>query len=249
MGCVRSVSPKPTKTRMRPMVVVEHIVELTPPERPVSKPEAAPPVPEVVPPAPPKATPAKRRVRRLASVKKAPAPEAPPDALPAPAQASAVVTAKPKAAAEPIDFTGFAIVTGKAAVYAGGTTANHGKNKEAVRSKAVDLDAEAGNTRGNDGRETYRDLSRPVSLPARNWKCPWPKEAEALSIDRQEVLLQATITQEGRAEFVDILADPGNGFGVIAKRCALSARFEPARDSRGNPYPCTSPPLRVLFTR
>ena len=143
----------------------------------------------------------------------------------------------------PLDFTGFDLTTGNAPVYAGGTTASSGTNKEAVHTRTVDPNAEPGRPQGEGS------LARPVRLPARNWKCPWPRKAGTLGIDEQVVVLRAVVRANGRASSVDVLADPGYGFGDAARACAERARFEPARDRHGKMYAATSPPIRVRFTR
>ncbi|WP_428264835.1 TonB family protein [Haliangium sp.] len=88
-----------------------------------------------------------------------------------------------------------------------------------------------------------------MSLPARRWACPWPREAEALGIDEQVVVLRVVVDRAGRVSSAELLADPGHGFGRAALTCARAARFDPARDREGRPYPATSPPIRVRFSR
>jgi protein TonB len=160
---------------------------------------------------------------------------------PPPAQAGRVIAAEGPAA--PVDFTGFDITSGGGSAYAGGVTASAGTNTEAVHADTVDLDARPDQPRGE------ADLSRTVSLPERNWRCPWPREAEALGIDEQDVLLRVVVDAQGRLTSVEVLGDPGHGFGEAALACARTARFAPARDRRGRPYSATSPPIRVRFSR
>jgi hypothetical protein len=59
----------------------------------------------------------------------------------------------------------------------------------------------------------------------------------------------ATVRIDGRAEHVDVLSDPGFGFGAQAHFCALATHFEPARDPAGQPIAALSPPIRVHFFR
>ena len=68
-------------------------------------------------------------------------------------------------------------------------------------------------------------------------------------MNEQTVLLRAAVRADGRAERVDVLADPGFGFGAAARSCALATRFEPARDPAGQPVAALSPPIRVHFFR
>jgi protein TonB len=54
---------------------------------------------------------------------------------------------------------------------------------------------------------------------------------------------------DGHVEHVDVLSDPGFGFGSAARLCAMRTRFEPARASAGEPIGAVSPPIRVHFFR
>jgi protein TonB len=122
-------------------------------------------------------------------------------------------------------------------------TASSGTNTQAVHARTVDRLARRDQPQGE------ADLARSVSLSARDWSCPWPREAESLGIDEQTVVLRAVVSSEGHASSVHVLADPGHGFGQAALTCARQARFEPATDRNGQPYAATSPPIRVRFTR
>jgi protein TonB len=86
-------------------------------------------------------------------------------------------------------------------------------------------------------------------LDQSDWNCPWPAEADAEHVNEQTVVLQASVRADGRAEHVDVLSDPGFGFGAAARLCALRTRFEPARDAAGQPIVAQSPPIRVHFFR
>lgn len=214
-----------------PLVVVDHEVDLTPPTPP--DPEPPPEIDDTPRPAP-------RTARLAKATDSAPTPD-PNAGPPPPARAGDVVASE--APADPLDFTGFEITTGSGPRYAGGVTASSGTNTEAVRTRTVDPNARP------DQRQGEVNLARPVSLPARDWICPWPREAESLGIDEQVVVLRVVVTAEGRASFVGLLADPGHGFGQAALGCAHQARFEPATDRHGRAYTATSPPIRVRFTR
>lgn len=91
--------------------------------------------------------------------------------------------------------------------------------------------------------------ARPAGLPGRRWDCPWPARAEALDVSSKTVVLRATVGPDGRALDVDVVSDPGHGFGVAARRCALRARFQPALDAAGRPVRAATPPIRVRFVR
>jgi protein TonB len=58
-----------------------------------------------------------------------------------------------------------------------------------------------------------------------------------------------TVGADGRADRVDVLSDPGFGFGTAARLCALRTPFAPALNSTGQPVAAASPPIRVHFFR
>jgi protein TonB len=70
-----------------------------------------------------------------------------------------------------------------------------------------------------------------------------------LPVDEQTVVIRVTVRLDGRAERVDVLKDPGFGFGDAARACALTARFGPARDAAGRAIAAVSPSLNVHFLR
>jgi protein TonB len=145
-----------------------------------------------------------------------------------------------KEAEAPLDFTGFDIVSGQAPGYAGGVTASTGSSAQAV---------EAVPGSGGDANGSVASRARPIRLPARNWDCPWPREADALRIDEQTVVLRVVVTTEGRVTSAELVSDPGHGFGQAALACARRARFDAALDRDGQPFVATSPPIRVRFKR
>ncbi|WNG19588.1 energy transducer TonB [Cystobacter fuscus] len=215
--------PPAPRAEPKPSIKVEHVVDLQPPAPPAPPPPAPPPAP-----AP--------RVARAPAPAKAPPRDTPPSPPPEPAQAAAVVAVD--AAEAPLDFTGFDIVSGSAERYAGGVTASNGRSTKAVAGSAAEATGPA-----TPGR------ARSVQLPARNWSCPWPREADALRIDEQTVVLRVVVTPEGRVTSAELLSDPGHGFGQAALACAREVRFDAALDAEGRPYLATSPPIRVRFTR
>ncbi|MCB9661531.1 MAG: energy transducer TonB [Sandaracinaceae bacterium] len=230
---------EPPATLSAPLVMTEQEIDLAPaPLEP--EPEPPPPhEPESAPEPSPVAAPTARAA--AAPAPSASAPSEPSGNPPPPAQAASVVAAEAPSA--PVDFTGFDMTTGAAERYAGGITASSGTNTRAVHAAAVDPNARP------DGAQGAASQARPVRLPARNWRCAWPTEADSLGIDAQTVVLRAVVGADGRALSVDILADPGHGFGAAALPCARNARFEAALDASGQPYVATSPPIRVRFTR
>jgi len=227
----------------RDLAPVELYVELEPaqpqpePEPLAPEPESEAPAPEPAPASEPAPEPA--RAPEAAPPKPAASSDPPP---PAAAKAASVVAS---ASDDPVDFTGFDVVTGDAEAFAGGATRADGTSDEAVRSPVV---GPPGSTTDGTG-DADVDRSAPVSLPAKQWSCPWPKEADDLGVDRQEVLIRVVVDERGRVVDVDVLADPGFGFGQATLECAKTERFEPARDAQGVPYAATSGPLRVKFRR
>jgi protein TonB len=179
---------------------------------------------------------------------KAPAPdkEQPP---PAPAQAGKILTQEPDPN-EPVDLTGQGFVTGNADSYAGGVTANTGTSKNAVR----DLNAVVGGTPGGTGTKVGAplgpDQSRPASvLGSSQWDCPFPAEADAEEINYQRVKLMIVVRPDGTPQDAKVIADPGNGFGREARKCALTRRYEPARDREGRAVLGTIPQINITFQR
>ena len=206
--------------RIHEAIAVERAVDVTPPPPPPSPPVTAKDVPH------PEAI---RSARTPRAVHATPA---------APAQAARLAAAAPAAA----DFTGMAFVVGSSATYAGGSTMTKGTSRSPVSGAAAP---------GGTGQGVAQpNRARSVSLAEAAWKnCPWPTEAEVLQVNEQTVVLRATVRVDGRAEQVDVLSDPGFGFGAQARLCALATHFEPARDPAGQPITALSPPIRVHFFR
>ncbi|WP_342374000.1 TonB family protein [Myxococcus stipitatus] len=219
-------STAPQVAVRKQVIQVDHEVDLNPPPPPPPPPpqpqrvaRADPPTPRVKTPSP-----APRESARPTPVE--------------PAQAGAVVAAKETAA--PLDFTDFDMASGNAPRYAGGVTASTGRSTTAVNTVA------SGDT---EGVGTGGSQARAIQLSARNWSCPWPKEADALRIDNQTVVLRVAVDAEGEVTSTDLVSDPGHGFGQAALACARKARFDTALDREGRPIAAVSPPIRVRFVR
>jgi len=212
--------------RIHDAIARERAVDLSPPPPPPPPPAAEPPAP--APPA----------VRAPHPVH-APAPAR--AAAPSPPAQAGKLTA---VANDPVDFTGGAFVVGGAATFPGGVTSAQGKG---VRPGTT-TDPSATGT-GDAGRGRAPSRARPVSLDQAAWSCPWPAEADAEQVNEKTVVLRVRVKADGRAEAVDVLSDPGFGFGAAARACALLTRFEPARDAGGQPIAALSAPIRVHFSR
>jgi protein TonB len=214
---------------VKPSLQIDHVVDLDPPE----------------PPAPPQAPPPPvTRARAIEHVLPSPEPPAatPASEAPPPSAEAGQVVAADESASQPLDFTGFDISTGKGPRYAGGITTAPGTISRAKLGPLVGRNADQ-NTRGGASR------ARPVGPPRRDWDCPWPAEADALSIDEQFVVIRAVVRADGSVASAELISDPGYGFGEIALLCARQQRFPAATDNDGRPITATSPPIRVRFTR
>jgi protein TonB len=205
--------------RIHDAISMERAVDLTPPPPPPAPPRSAKVAPAIA----------------LARVARAPRASRP--APSPPAQAGQIVAASPA----PADFTGLSFVVGSGLSYAGGTTTAKGTSHSPV-SGPIDPNAVG-------KAAVARNRSRSVTLDEAAWSCPWPAEADAQQVNEQTVVLRVSVRTDGRASRVDVLSDPGFGFGPAARSCALATRFEPARDPSGQPIAAESPPIRVHFLR
>jgi protein TonB len=212
--------------RVHDAISKERVVDMTPP-----------PPPAPLPPEPPApvATHVPRAIRA-----QGPARPAPSD----PARAGKLTAV----ANDPADFTGAAFVVGGAATFPGGTTAPSGAGTGPGTGKGAATTAAIATADGT-GRDRAPNRARAVSLDQAAWSCPWPAEADAEQVDERTVVLRVTVRADGRADEIDIISDPGLGFGPAARACARVAHFEPARNADGQPIAAVSAPIRVHFFR
>jgi protein TonB len=166
---------------------------------------------------------------------------------PAPAQAGKVLTQEPDPN-EPVDLTGNTIVTGNADSYAGGTTMANGTSRRAVRDVAGPVGVPAGTGAPQARPSEGPDRSRAASVGGTEWTCPFPQEADTAQVDEAYVTLQVDLRADGTPAGVRVLAEPGNGFGREARRCALGMHFPTALDHDGNPIAGTFK-AKVHFSR
>ncbi|MDI1448286.1 biopolymer transporter ExbD [Polyangium sp. 6x1] len=87
------------------------------------------------------------------------------------------------------------------------------------------------------------------ATPRNTWDCPFPKAADAPGIDTATVVLTVAVDASGAPAWVQILNDPGYGFGMVAADCAMGKKYSPARDEKGQPVASKTPPIRVRFVR
>jgi len=214
------VAVLPLVGRAAPPAAVTELVEIALEPAP-PRPAAEPPAPEPVEPEP---APRPVKVARMAPRE----PELIPEAAPAAAQAAPVLAQAPEP--EVVDF-GDTLVQGTAATFAGGVTEAGGTARSAVR----DARARAGGVEGGTGTDTRAiDRSRPPSLAGgAHWDCPFPEEADSEDIGDALVTLRVRVASDGEVEHVDVVKDPGDGFGREARRCALRKRWQPGRDRAG----------------
>lgn len=227
-----------THAATAPTAVTQMVeVELPPPVAPeADEPPALPEQDPVIPEAKPKVVPETKPVRAKEPAA-APTPTSPP---PVAAQAAAVLAASDEVA----DF-GDAIVSGKAATFAGGTTEAAGKSMQAVR----DTRARAGGVQGGQGEDLRADKSRAPRLAGSGeWDCAFPDEAYDEGIDTALVGLHVEVAPDGKVLAVQIKSDPGSGFGREARRCALRKVWSPGLDRAGQPTRSVAL-VNVRFTR
>jgi protein TonB len=198
------------------------------------------------PPPPPPPEPEEVKPEPAPVAKPAPHEAAPPPPA-APAQAAKVLTQEPDPN-EPVDLTGNTIVQGNADTYAGGTTMANGTSARAVRGLAAPEGVPGGTGAPQQAKHVGADRSRAASVGDTEWNCPFPAEADTAQIDDAYVTLQLELKADGTPQSVKVLAEPGNGFGREARRCALGKRFGAALDPDGNPIPSTLK-TKVHFSR
>jgi periplasmic protein TonB len=193
----------------------------------------SPPEPQAPPPddAPPPA-PSPDAVAEPAAARPAPL---------SPAQAGRIVA---RESSGPLDLTGTPFTTGDATTYTGGATSSIGTSTTAVDPARVGPPAPP-----PPPPQVGPDRSRAVALAGKGeWRCPWPRAADADRIDKQVVTVKVVVRADGSVESAAAVSDPGHGFAEAATACALRTRFEPALDREGNPTRGTSP-VRVHFSR
>lgn len=178
------------------------------------------------------------------------APEPVEDPAPAAAEAAEVLTAPPE---EPLNLMDEGIISSTGTRFAGGTTAAGGTSTTAVRKATATAQGAPG------GRGTAPvaaappavDRSQPAGLVlGDDWSsCPFPAEADAEQQNQAVVRLVIVVGPDGRPSQVNVLSDPGYGFGQAARQCALRKRYTPGKDASGKPVTKSTPPFRVRFQR
>lgn len=211
-----------------------------PPKEEEQKPPEPPPEPEPEPePAPKPDTPP--------PPVEDPYKDAPPPP-PAAAAAQELLTAKSD---ERLDFGDEGFVTGKGPGGVGYVAAD-GTEKESrnPRAKPGGTPGATGTGQPGAGPPPGPDLSRPPTIAGgTSWNCPFPPEADAAQVDQAVVTVVVTVRPDGSPQSVQVVSDPGNGFGRAARTCALGRRYQTGLDRAGQPTTAATPPIRVRFTR
>lgn len=185
---------------------------------------------------------------------KAPPPPTPQnEPPPPPTEAAKVLTQEPKPD-EPVDLTGNTFVTGNADSFKGGQSSTQGKGDKPVYNPAATNTGVVGGTGTTPAAPPpppKDDKSRAAGLlGSSDWNdCPFPGEADAEQIDRQAVLIKVHVKPDGSPESVEVVQDPGHGFGREARKCAMRKKYAPGLDPNGNPIASITKPFRVRFER
>lgn len=177
-----------------------------------------------------------------------------PEAAPAAAESGKVLTSEPEPD-EPLDLTGEGFISGTGSRFSGGVTTSDGTSNKAVRNVDARGDGVQGAQGKTDGARGTAppavDKSRPAGLPpGANWNtCGFPPEADAEQINQARVRVVVVVGTDGRPTSVNVLSDPGYGFGRIARNCAMRFTYPPGLDKLGNPAPRATRPFAITFTR
>jgi periplasmic protein TonB len=195
-------------------------------------------------PAPPPPTPPEPEVKPEHIARPVVAPAPPPQ----PAQAAKVLAQEPDPN-EPVDLTGNTIVMGNADSYAGGMTSSNGTSTTAVRGLTSPNGVPNAAPVVAPSPPPGPDRTRPAGLAGGSeWNAPFPPEADTVQIDEAYVTLQIEVRPDGTPGSVNVIKEPGNGFGREARRYAMTQRFQPALDRAGNPIASTFV-VKVHFSR
>lgn len=88
---------------------------------------------------------------------------------------------------------------------------------------------------------TFPPHDGPLIDPARKlargpvWACPFPNETRELTIPETQVQFRVFLRPDGTTRGVQLLEDPGHGFGRVTAACAMKIRFTPAKGQQAPP--------------
>jgi protein TonB len=160
-----------------------------------------------------------------------------PTAAPArPVAAAGVVLTRQPDPNETLDLTGDGTVIGSAASYAGGRTSEEALTAPAVPARAPSAAAPTASALSPPQSDRPEDRSQKPSLAGGSeWSCPFPAEADSDRIDSAVVTIRVAVDAAGNARQVNVLSEPGHGFGREAQRCALAKHWKAGLDADGDP--------------
>ena len=216
----------------KPGLLVTEIEVIEEPEPEIVEPEPEP-EPEIVEPEP-EPVKSQRKPEKI---------EPKQEAAPIPTEATKILTAKSD---EPLDLTSFTMNSGNNENLVSGEVSNKGvRRKRAVKNSRHD-----GTTRVARGTAPAVNRSRAVRRVSDTWDdCGFPDEADQEQVHQAWVRIVVSVDATGRATKVDIVKDPGYGFGRLAQKCALRKRYRPALNRAGKPVASTLGPFGVEFRR
>jgi len=79
--------------------------------------------------------------------------------------------------------------------------------------------------------------------------CGFPSEAAVAKIDAAAVSLRVLVGADGLPKAVQVLEEPGFGFGSAAVHCAMARKYQSGTDERGVRIAGWTPPIRLRFLR
>jgi periplasmic protein TonB len=226
------------RSSIRDQLALEVSIEPASPERPPEP--APPPEPEAAPPPPPVAPPKDEDPYDLP-----PREEDPYDLPPAPAEATKVLTREPEVAEKPAET--FATGEGQGPGY--GMVAGAGTGSSPTFSRHATVGGVPGGRGARMPPPPPPDLSRPPALRDPDWGCDFPAKAEADGLMSGVARFTVTVRSDGVAQAVQLVLDPGHGFGAEAYRCAMRQRYIPGRDRAGRPITAVLGPIGIRFMR
>jgi protein TonB len=100
-----------------------------------------------------------------------------------------------------------------------------------------------GSRGGSDAGRARNRFGSAALSPHGQWDCDFPPHQR----NDARVRMIVTVRADGSAEAVDIVSDPGRGFGQAARDCAMRQTFVPARDEDGHPQRSKTPEFTIHF--
>ena len=79
------------------------------------------------------------------------------------------------------------------------------------------------------------------------WDCAFPSPNERKGKDEANVLVVVHVENDGKPLSVDVLQDPGGGFGAAATKCAMEKAYQSPKDVNGKPIRSTTFPFFIHF--